>query len=700
MTQQNEVLHVISTDSEIDELIKYLGDKKYVAYDCETTSLSLSAEIVGFSVCADIEEAYYIVTAVWDKDSKELIRLPTKDKIVELLTLLKSKQLITHNGLVDWQWTFRNYGVQLKDSTFHDTMLSGHLINENTSNALKDRAYVEFGEDSIKEQQEMRESVIANGGIWEQTFDRKKKVWKDKKKGNKEMYKADPFILGKYGAKDALLTLKLFYLDVPRLYEASLDKYFYEEESMPLFKGPTYDMNTVGIKVDVEQLKLLEQSLRKEIDELKASIITDITPYIKDLYPGTNKKNQFNIGSTKALAWLLHVKLGNRWKKVTDSGRDVAKALIGRIPYSDGDKRRFELAIETAKDEKGRPYKLQNYIKCDKYAIAAFADKYTWCKNLLKYAKAKKLLSTYVEGMYDKIEYGIIHPAFIQIGTKGTRYSSKNPNFQNLPRDDKRVKKCMIARPGKVFVGADASQIEARVFAYFSGDQGLMDCFNRGEDFYSVIGMKVFGKYDCTPYKEGSEDAFGIKYKNLRTSAKCIALAVCYGAEAPRLSDITGKSMQECQQIIDDYWDSYPTLKEMVNRSHKQIVDTGVCHSLFGRPRHLPEAITLQQMGWPDMDRIPEDLKTYLNMSVNQPIQMTAGNIVNRSGIAFKAKCKEENIEVDLICQVHDQWVAECDEKDGKRVAEIMQDCMENTISLPGIKLEAKPVIGLSLGDL
>jgi DNA polymerase-1 len=107
-----------------------------------------------------------------------------------------------------------------------------------------------------------------------------------------------------------------------------------------------------------------------------------------------------------------------------------------------------------------------------------------------------KLLNTYIKGLGSKVQYGIIRPNFLQHGTTSGRYASRNPNFQNLPRDDERIKQCVTARPGKVFVSADQSQLEPRVFASYSQDKRLMDAFNGASDFYSVVGMEVYDKFD------------------------------------------------------------------------------------------------------------------------------------------------------------------------------------------------------------
>src|SRR6185295_9695947 len=105
------------------------------------------------------------------------------------------------------------------------------------------------------------------------------------------------------------LTLKLFYLYIPKLFEEKLDKLFFEDECMPLLTGPTYDLNTRGLRVDVSKLHALEQTLKADCMRLKEEILTEIHPHIKDEYPGTNAKTTFNINSNKQLSWLLFIKL-------------------------------------------------------------------------------------------------------------------------------------------------------------------------------------------------------------------------------------------------------------------------------------------------------------------------------------------------------------------------------------------------------
>lgn len=709
----SEVLKVLRTNEELQEVIDYLNDpdRVYTSYDCETTGLEKDALVVGFSVCCDIDLAYYVVRAYWDKEQQKLIWLDNEAKAKEIIELLKTKELVTQNGTVDFNWTEVNFGIQLRHKCHTDVMIMAHLLDENRPVGLKELGYAEFGADAKKEQEDMKASVIANGGVWE-----------DKRGGNKEMYKADWEIMGLYGAKDAILTLKLFYLYVPKLFEQGLDKFFYEDESMPLFNTATYDLNTTGLRVDMEALKKLEGELTIEIAQLKEQVMTDIMPYVQEKYPGTTKKNMFNIGASQQMAWLLFIKLDLDWKKLTDKGRDLAKSLLGKAPYNPSGRSQFERVIRESVDEKGRPLKLEKYLKCDKNVLMNYKHRYDWIDKLLKHNQLTKLLNTYVVGLQERVRYGVIYPSFLQHGTTGGRYSSRNPNFQNLPRDDKRIKRCIISRPGKVFIGADYSQLEPRVFASMSQDERLMACFARGEDFYSVVGIPVFKKFECSSYKKDSnyfgadpdpKDPESIKrwarklYPHLRQIAKNSALAVTYGTTAYRLSDMlrddAGRNLtiDQCEQIIRDYFEEFPKVREFQLAMHKQAIEQGVVYNLYGRPRRIPQAKFIKAFGKVDAKELPYEFRTLLNLGVNHRVQSTAASIVNRAAIAFYCKLREHGIvDAKIVMQIHDELIVECREEDAVIVAQLLKDAMENAAVLPGVALKAEPKIARNLADL
>lgn len=680
-------LIVIDDISALKDLKAYLESKEYVAFDTETTGLTRQDRIIGFSVCANENVAYYVIVEKF-QDGK-LIPIFDKATIQDFILGLARKQLICHNAIFDCIMAESNFGIRLIDSIHTDTMVLAHLLNENRRVGLKELGTEYFGEDSAEEARIMKESIIRNGGKLTKT--------------QYEMWKCDSHIMGRYGAKDALLTYKLFYELIPELYAQKLDQFFYEDESMPLLRGPTYDLNDTGLMVDINALQSLKKTLQAECEEAKAFILKEINYLVKNEYPGTTKKNIFSITSGNQMAWLLFERMGLEFHRLTDSGKELCKWLgMDRLPYSFSAKAEF---IHLCRQAYGQPWKgkqkVRNpwcYLCTDKETLMKFSKKYKWIETLLDYNKKMKLLSTYVEGIEERIQYGIIRPNFLQHGTTSGRYSSRSPNFQNLPRDDKRVKGCIVARPGRIFVGADYSQLEPRVFAYYSNDERLLKAFSGSDDFYSVIGMEVYGKTDCTPQKDGTPDAFGVKYKRLRDLSKVIALASTYGATAHQLAPTTGKNVEETQQDIDNYFESFPGVRDMMIESHEIAKRDGQVTNLFGRPRRMPEAKKINKLyGKVEHTKLPYQIRNTLNLACNHRIQSTGASIVNRSAVQFHSMVRRHGISAKLVLQVHDELVVECFEQDAEIVAELLKVAMENTIDLKTIKLEAKPWIAKNL---
>ena len=694
-------LVVIRNIEELHELSLYLKDKEFIAYDTETTGLTSKDQIIGFSICASEDEAFYVVVSEWNSKTQTLDPVGDdtyRSNILRLIGDLTTKCLIMHNSVFDCYMTESFFKVNLMPALHTDTMILAHLLDENRRVGLKELGASMYGESSTQEQAEMKASVLANGGKLT--------------KSQYEMYKANGELLGKYGAKDAWLTYKLFLDLVPQLYAQGLDKFFYEDESMPLLKGPTYQLNTTGIQIDTNKLLSLKKTLEAECLEAKDFIEKEVYAKVKEKYPATNKKNTFNIGSGQQLSWLLFGQYELEFNKLTKGGKAVCKALGLRPPYTKGAKREF---ILTCLDNVGKVYQPEaavngkkvraklysepwKYIEVDKKTLKRLAPKYKWIERLLEYKQKEKLLKTYVLGIEKRLQYGVIRPSYLQHGTTSGRYASRNPNLQNLPRDDQRIKECCVARPGKVFVSADFSQLEPRVFAYYSGDARLMQAFDGTSDFYSVVGKEVYGKYDALPQKDGHPDAFGVKYKKLRDMSKTIALAVAYGASSFQLAPTTGKSAEETQEDINEYLERFPGVKKMMLDAHEIAKKTGQVTNVFGRPRRIPEAKRITKLyGNIEHSELPYDARKLLNMACNHRIQSTGASIVNRAAIKFYNDCKELGLNCRLVSQIHDELVAECDEQDAETTSLLLQNAMETTTVLPGITFEAVPRISKNL---
>lgn len=694
-------LIIIDDLTSLKKLQAYLIDKEYVAYDCETTGLTSRHEVIGFSICAEEDRAYYVALAKWEGSLKYIRKENYQQEAKLLIHSLKHHKLIMHNGTFDCMMAEAYFKTRLIDYLHTDTMILAHLLDENRRVGLKELGSSMYGEDASEEAKLMKESVKTNGGS----------LTKD----NYEMYKADWQLMARYGAKDAWLTYKLFLDLVPELYKQGLEKFFYEDESMPMLRTVTYDLNTTGLQVDGKALTTLKKTLEAECLEAKDFIYQEIAPHIKDKYPGTKKANTFNIGASQQLAWLLFGKLELEFDKLTKGGKTACRDMGLKAPYTFKAKRTFItecirqegswLRLEAlVNGKKVRGKKVRGpwaYIAADKAVLKKYASKFKWVERLLEYQRKMKLLNTYVEGIEERTAYGIIQPSFLQHGTTSGRYSSRNPNFQNLPRDDKRIKSVIIPRPGKTFIGADYSQLEPRVFAYYSGDKRLLESFDGSRDFYSVIGMEVFGKTDCTPQKDGSEKAFGIRYKKLRDLAKVVALASTYGATAHQLAPTTGKSIEDTQQDMDNYFEAFPGVAQMMLDAHELAKKNGEVTNMFGRPRRIPEAKKIQKLyGNTDHAELPYEARNLLNLAVNHRIQSTGASIVNRAAIAFHKSCKNANIDCKIVLQVHDSLIVEGREQDAEIIRDLLKTAMETTTQLDGIALEAIPKIGKNLSEV
>lgn len=694
---------MVRTVEDLQKLVEVIQANEYLSYDTETNGVDKDSEIIGFSIASDMETGYYLVLAEWT--GEVLSYLPTKDHAKGIISLLRGKCLIMHNAGFDCWMTKNNFGIDLMPSVHTDTMLLAHLLDENRPVGLKELGTVLWGMTSTAEQAAMKESVSRNGG--------------QLTKANYELYKANSELIAKYGAKDAILTIKLFYTLTEDLFKQQLQSFFYEDETMPLLRSATYDLNTTGIRVDKDKLEALKRELMADMMEAKAFIYKEITPYVQEKYPATGKTNVFNIGAPKQVAWLLFEILKEPFGLLTKEGKALCKYLGVRPPYTLGDKRNFvnlvrsrfgEMwEIPTLNPKTGRLSRgkkvgdFWNYIACGDETLKKFADKYKWVDSLMQHSKDKKILTTYVEGIQSRMQYGIIRPSFLQHGTTSGRYSSRSPNFQNLPRDDKRIKACMVARPGMVFVAADYAQLEPRVFASVSGDPTLCACFESGEDFYSVVGAPIWGKDGISLFKDDPK-GFAKQHPKLRDMAKVVALATPYGRTAYQQAAAMGIGTEESERMINAYFTAYPKVQLMMLESHEQAKKHGVVHSLFGRPRRIPEAQKIPS--YMDHSDLPYTQRTALNLAMNHRVQSSGASIMNRASISFcdtrefLAKHDPRWHQVKVILQVHDELVLEGPEELAEEIAIVLKECMENTVVLPSVKLLAEPKIAYNLADL
>ncbi len=297
---------------------------------------------------------------------------------------------------------------------------------------------------------------------------------------------------------------------------------------------------------------------------------------------------------------------------------------------------------------------------------------------IMEHRELMKLKTTYIDALPLQVaDDGRIHTSFSQTITQTGRLNSINPNLQNIPvRTElgKQIRHAFVAPKGRVLVAADYSQIELRVAAALSKDQDMIKAFEEGIDIHVQTAAELFG----VPIDKVT--------KQQRYAAKTINFGVLYGMGAHRLTQETEMDHEQATEFIGRYFGLRPKLKEFIDRTLEEARKNEYVETLFGRRRPCAEINSNNYMLRSGAER----------MAVNVPIQGTAADIMR---IAMIKVAPAIEGKANLLLSVHDELIAECDEKDSKAVAKIMKDTMEGIYDL-GVPLVAETAIGRNWGEL
>lgn len=270
--------------------------------------------------------------------------------------------------------------------------------------------------------------------------------------------------------------------------------------------------------------------------------------------------------------------------------------------------------------------------------LESLRDKHPIVEKILQHRALKKLLSTYVEALPKLIhpETGHIHTSFNQAVTATGRLSSSNPNLQNIPvrgEDGREIRRAFVPEEGEVFFSADYSQIELRIMAHLSQDPHMVADFNSGLDIHAATAARIFHK----TVEEVDRDE--------RRKAKTANFGIIYGISAFGLSERMGVSRGEAKELIENYFATYPKVRDYMNESIERAKQTGYITTQFGRRRYLA-----------DINAGNATVRGYAERNaVNAPIQGTAADIIKLAMVAIDRRLREENLQTRMILQVHDE---------------------------------------------
>lgn len=280
---------------------------------------------------------------------------------------------------------------------------------------------------------------------------------------------------------------------------------------------------------------------------------------------------------------------------------------------------------------------------------------------ILNYREIAKLKNTYVDVLPSLVHKNTdrVHASFNQTVAATGRLSSSNPNLQNIPirtEDGKKIRASFVARKGWKLVGADYSQIELRILAAMCGDKMLKQAFQRGEDIHALTASEIFG----VAKDKVSTDQ--------RRQAKAINFGILYGKTAFSLGEELGIPRGEAAEIIEKYFDRYPTVKNFLESLKDAAKKTGYAETAFGRKRMIEGIHSTNKMILAMGER----------MAVNTPLQGTAADLIKIAMVRLHKRLASEGFKARLILQVHDELVVEAPLAEVDRVQEVIRATMES----------------------
>ncbi|MBE0427052.1 MAG: DNA polymerase I [Nitrospirae bacterium] len=423
-----------------------------------------------------------------------------------------------------------------------------------------------------------------------------------------------------YACECAGLILDLKEILFDRLKEDNLDNVYMNIE-MPLI-NVLADMEITGVKIDADKLNDISKELEREIEGIKRRIY---------FLAG----EEFNINSPKQLGKVLFNSLGLQPGKRKKTGFSTEMSVLEEL-----------------------------------------AEIHELPREILNYRSLSKLKTTYIDVLPALINQktGRVHTSFNQAATATGRLSSSEPNLQNIPVKGewgRRIRETFIAEQDNLLLSADYSQIELRILAHLSNDEGLIDAFRRELDIHARTASEIFSM----PIDKVTPE--------MRRVAKTVNFGVIYGISPFGLSETLSISRDEAKNYIEQYFNRHPGVKRYIEKTIAEVKEKGYVSTLFGRKRAIPEIRSknsnIRQLGE--------------RLAINSPMQGTAADIIKIAMINIWKRLRDEGLKSSMILQVHDELLFEVPEQEIGGLSDVVRREMEGNITL------AVPVIvGIKYG--
>lgn len=603
------VYETILTQAQFDAWLKKLNDAKLFAFDTETTGIDAQkAQLVGVSFAVQAHEAAYIPLTHSYIGAPE--QLDRDTVLLALKPLLEDPEKL-------------KVGQHAK---FDMNILANCAIGGDPAHGITVRG-IAFDT--------MLESYVLNSVATRHDMDSLAKKYLDHDtvsfqdiagKGAKQLT-FDQIALeqaGPYAAEDADVTLRLHQELHKQLAAIPSLASVLSDIEMPLVPVLAR-IERQGALVDAALLGIQSIELGNKMVDLE-----------RQAYEIAGE--EFNLGSPKQLGAILYEKLGLPVLKKTGKGQaSTAEEVLAKLAEDD----------------------------------------YPLPKVLMQYRSMSKLKSTYTDRLPEQINprTGRVHTSYHQAVAATGRLSSSDPNLQNIPvrtAEGRRIRQAFVAPKGYKLLAADYSQIELRIMAHLSKDEGLLNAFRDDLDVHTATAAEVF-KVELTEVTS-----------NQRRSAKAINFGLIYGMGAQKLGKDIGVDTKTAKAYIDVYFARYPGVREYMERTRAQAADQGYVETLFGRRLYLPEINSNK----------PQERAGAERTAINAPMQGTAADIIKKAMVKVDNWLTDSGLDAKVILQVHDELVLEVRED---LVAEVSARIREHMSE--AAKLDVPLVVDVGVGD-
>lgn len=597
---------IVRHEAQLDDLVATLNRATIIAFDTETTSTDqMSAELVGISLAVDGQRGYYVPVGhrvVGDDGQVDMFAEPVGDQLPMDRVIQTLRGPLEDPGI-----------AKSAHNAVYDMMIL-QRYGINVAPITVDTMLAEWVKNPISKFLGLKALVLQTLNV--KMTDISELMGKGKKKKTMDMVEIEE--AAPYAAADATMTYRLVKpLRVKLAQESQKLDALYDSLEIPLIPIIA-SMQYRGVMLDVDQLNQLSVKLDEELKPLKHSILDA---------GGVDKSNKkFNLNSPKQLSELLFEKL--------------------RLPT------------------KGLKKTKSGYYSTDVTTLNALRSEHSVIELLLQYRELFKLKSAYADALPKLVNShtGRLHTSYNQAGPPTGRFSSSDPNLQQIPiqtENGLEVRRAFVAPEGYLLLAVDYSQIELRVMAHISQDETLISAFHQGLDIHQATAATVNGiEPDDVSYEQ-------------RSFAKRVNFGLMYGMGAFRLARDSDLTLAEAEEFISTYFERMPGVEQYIKDTKEFVWRHGYTETLYGRRRIYP---AIKSNGNRRSTSAEE------RAAINMPIQGTAADILKQSMINLHARLADAHFDAAMILQVHDELVLEVKASELDAVTALVVETMESAL--------------------